>query len=284
MDKVKWAELFPAEFLKRREEKPVVFLPLGLCEPHGHIAVLGLDLLKAEFICEQAAIKYGGVVAPSTGYQIHESGFHAPWLEEMVGNQWPFMTSMPPHIMLYFFLYQLRSFHNAGFELAIVISGHSGGNQRDYRLAAEIFMQYSPMQVLVFADNELVKDEHPGDHAGKYEISQLQFIDKDMVNMKNLDEVNTSKLGRFAQGMDAAEASAEYGKKLLELTLESIGEYLNKIEPQTNFNNDIMSYATVENMWNLLVKKKHEWQSLHLRPGQEPCSSSSVWKQFESEG
>ena len=280
MEKVKWAELFPSEFLKRREIKPVVYLPLGLCEPHGHVAVLGLDLLKAEYICERSAELYGGIVAPSTGYQIHESGFHAPWLEEVVGNQWPFMTSMPPHIMLYFFLYQLRSFHNSGFKLAFVVSGHSGGNQDDFRKAAELFTQHSPMQVLVFADNELVKGEHPGDHAGKYEISQLLFINDQMIRMNDLGKTGTSSLGRFAQGPDAAEASIEFGEKIMNLIIENIGEYVSKVEG-IPMNNEIMNYATVENIWKELLSKKDEWQSLKLRAGQAACSPTSVWKQFE---
>jgi creatinine amidohydrolase/Fe(II)-dependent formamide hydrolase-like protein len=52
----------------RRDLFPIVYLPMGLCEPHGHIAALGLDLLKAEYYCEQAADRFGVVVAPAQGY------------------------------------------------------------------------------------------------------------------------------------------------------------------------------------------------------------------------
>jgi len=280
MDKVKWAELFPDEFLKRREAKPVVYLPLGLCEPHGHVSVFGLDLLKAEYICDHAAQQFGGIVAPSTGYQIHETGFHAPWLEEVVGNQWPFMTSMPPHIILYFFLYQLRSFHNAGFKLAFVVSGHSGGNQNDFRMAAELFMKSSQMQVLVFADNELVSGEHPGDHAGKYEISQLLYIDEKMIKMNDLAKTQTSILGRFAQGSDAVEASREYGKKIMDIILKNIGEHVTHVKGPAD-ENVPMTFKTVEDIWSTLLDKKDEWKSLKLRDGQEACSTNSMWKQFE---
>jgi hypothetical protein len=73
---VRWAELRPDDFRARRDACPIVYLPIGLCEPHGHIAALGLDLLKAEYYCEQAAQRFGGVVAPAQGYHIHECGFH----------------------------------------------------------------------------------------------------------------------------------------------------------------------------------------------------------------
>ena len=75
-----WEELLPAEFEARLKAFPVVYLPLGLCEPHGHIAPFGLDTIKARYLCEQAARRFGGIVAPAMAYQIHETGYHAPWL------------------------------------------------------------------------------------------------------------------------------------------------------------------------------------------------------------
>ncbi|MCU0403678.1 MAG: creatininase family protein, partial [Chitinophagaceae bacterium] len=180
---------------------PLVYLPLGICEPHGRIAVLGLDLIKAEWLCEEAAQRYGGIVAPALGYQIHESGYHAPWLADVVGNVNAMMTSMPPHVMLHFFLYQLRAFNNAGFKAAIVLSGHAGGNELDFRMAASCFMQYSTMKVKVFADPELVQGKFTGDHAGQYEISQLLYLQEEAVKTKEDDDKN--RLGRFALGSDA---------------------------------------------------------------------------------
>ena len=47
---VYWAELFPLEFEERLKACPVVYLPLGLCEPHGLISAFGLDTFKAEYI------------------------------------------------------------------------------------------------------------------------------------------------------------------------------------------------------------------------------------------
>lgn len=60
---VRWAGLFPDEFLARQQAQSVVYLPmgLGLCEPHGHIAVMGLDTIKADYICDEAARRFGGI-------------------------------------------------------------------------------------------------------------------------------------------------------------------------------------------------------------------------------
>ena len=74
---VRWAELKLEEFEARLTARPLVYLPMGMCEPHGHAAAFGLDLLKADFICDAAAGRFGGIVAPSQGDHIHEVGYHA---------------------------------------------------------------------------------------------------------------------------------------------------------------------------------------------------------------
>ncbi len=277
---VKWEFLFKKDFEERLNECPLVYLPMGLCEPHGHGAVLGLDLIKAEYLCEEAARRWGGIVAPSQGFQIHESGFHAPWLAEVVGNINTRMTSMPPAPMLYFFLYQLRAFHNAGFQWAFILSGHAGGNQEDFRLAAKLFMEKTDMHVAVYTDPELTK--FPGDHAGKYEISQLMYINRECVDKSRLNEwEKESPETRFAQGEDAAEASVEYGKEIIEDLLSGIrGQIKNKIS-KIKTHRELMAYKTVEEVWENLQNNKKKWISTQLKDGQNPAPESSIWKQFE---
>src|SRR6516225_5696236 len=85
-ERVAWEYLLPEEFERRLAARPVVYLPLGLCEPHGHVAPFGLDTIKARYLCEEAARRFGGIVAPTMAYQIHETGYHAPWLREVMGN------------------------------------------------------------------------------------------------------------------------------------------------------------------------------------------------------
>jgi len=74
---VKWSELLPYEFHRRIRELPIVYLPVGLCEPHGQVAALGLDLLKAEHYCEAAARRFGGIVALDRLAMPTESGVAA---------------------------------------------------------------------------------------------------------------------------------------------------------------------------------------------------------------
>ncbi len=41
---------------------------MGMVEPHGHAAAFGLDLIKAEDLCDEAAARFGGIVAPPQTY------------------------------------------------------------------------------------------------------------------------------------------------------------------------------------------------------------------------
>src|SRR4051812_30826477 len=75
---VRWVELKPEEFLHRLDARPVAYLPMGMVEPHGHAAAFGLDMIKAEYLCDEAAARFGGIVAPSQAYHIHETASTEP--------------------------------------------------------------------------------------------------------------------------------------------------------------------------------------------------------------
>ncbi len=279
---VKWEHLLPEEFLQRQQDQPTVYLPLGICEPHGHIAPFGLDTIKAEYLCEEAAKRFGGIVAPTLGYQIHEAGYHAQWLEEVVGEVNPRMTAMPPEVMLKFFIYQLRAFTNAGFKSILVITGHAGGNQKDYQLVAKTFMKEVDVDVVVMADPELVEGKYEGDHAGKYEISQLLHLRPDLMSIDRLERIKSDSLGQFAQGSDASEATAELGKEIIE---ESLGE-MNRIIDQFNNsqkqgNEQLMTYAETEHIWNKILQQKKDWVTLSPKEGQTAVSQQSQWYPYE---
>lgn len=282
--KVKWAELLPDEFIERQKQCPIVYLPMGLCEPHGHIAAFGLDTIKAEYICEAAARESGGIVASTQGYHIHETGYHAPWLEEVLGEANPHMASVPPDILLHLFLYQLRTFANAGFKAVVAITGHAGGNQEDLRLVASAFMNHFPIKVEVRADPELVKDRYEADHAGKYEISQLMYIRPDLIDMTKISRQYEDKsLGRFALGLDAAEASPELGREIMEAcigeTCRIVEELNSSIDP--NVPVEHINFEQIESIWKDISAQRNNWATYKLHAGQSPVTAGSRWKIYE---
>lgn len=283
--KVKWTELLPDEFLERQHQCPIAYLPMGLCEPHGHISAFGLDTIKAEYICEAAAREAGGIVAPTQGYHIHETGYHAPWLEEVLGEANPHMASIPPDILLHLFVYQLRAFSNAGFKGVIVITGHAGGNEKDLRMVASAFMEKSSMKVAVRADPELVKGKYEADHAGKYEISQLMYIRPDLIDMSKIARQYEDKiLGRFALGKDAAEASSELGKEIMEACIKKTCEIAEELRQTISENSKIkhLNFEQMELLWGELTAKRKNWFTHKLQQGQAPSGANSKWKIYET--
>ncbi|UJF35560.1 creatininase family protein [Paenibacillus hexagrammi] len=282
-EKTLWSELLPYEFKKRLAKCPVVYVPLGLCEPHGQVSAFGLDTIKAEWLCQQTARIVGGIVAPSLGYHIHESGYHARWLEETVGEENPHMTSVPPAVLLYFFLYQLRAFVNAGFKMVVVITGHSGGNQEDLRRLANLFMTYIPIRVWVKSDPELVEGIYMGDHAGKYELSQLMYIRPDLVDMnaRILEEVPLSG-GRLALGSDADEASPEWGKQIMDACLSQLCTVVSQIDEETVSKAlPKISYSMIETIWSEFIQSSATWVTANPWQKQQEVSPNSQWKPYE---
>ncbi|AFC30658.1 hypothetical protein PM3016_3847 [Paenibacillus mucilaginosus 3016] len=281
--KTLWSELLPYEFKQRLAQCPVVYLPLGLCEPHGQVSAFGLDTIKAEWLCHQAAWQAGGIVAPSMGYHIHESGYHAGWLEENVGKENPHMTAVPPAVFLSFFLYQLRAFVNAGFQAVVVITGHSGGNQEDLRQAADRFMAYIPVKVWVRSDPELVQGMYTGDHAGKYELSQLMYIRPDLVDMKARGWENVPLSGgRLALGSDADEASPELGKEIMEACVQRLCAEVNHIQAAlTPVEQPKIPYSLIEKIRGEVLRGSSSWVTARPWPGQKQVSPYSQWKPYE---
>lgn len=260
---VRWEHLLPAEFADRLQEMPVVYLPMGLCEPHGHIAPFGLDTMKAEYLCNEAAMRFGGIVAPTVTYHVHESGYHAPWLEEVIGSVNPRLAALPPHIVLETFLFQLRAFHNAGFRAVVAISGHAGGNQYDLRTVADTFATAYPIEHFVCADPELVAGRFSGDHAGKFEVSQLLAIRRDLIRMERLDHARDPDMGRLGQNADAGEATAELGAAILQAQIEAIGKQVSSFELQS----DVSSFITMEELnplWSTIAGARERWKTTNL--------------------
>jgi creatinine amidohydrolase len=283
-EEVRWARLHPKEWLERYRSTPIVYLPLGLCEPHGQISVFGLDLIKAEFLCDQTARLSGGIVAPSLGYHMHESGYHARWLEEQIGEVNPRMTGMPPHVMLHFFLYQLRTFVNAGFQAIIVLTGHAGGNQVDLQRAAQLFMNQFPVRIWVGTDGDLVKGQFRPDHAGQFEISQLMHIDPSLICMeRTADEQDPQYGGKFARADSSLDASATLGASINEACIarlgQIVGELVHEAEPLERCRG--ITYDEIEQIWNALYATKEDWVTAKPRPNQLEVTAHSQWKPYE---
>ena len=282
---VRWAELRPDDFRARFDACPIVYLPIGLVEPHGHVAALGLDLIKADHYCDEAARRFGGIVAPSQGYHIHECGFHAPWLAEVVGEENPLLAALPPHVMVSLFLYQLRAFANTGFKAVVAVSGHAGGSQNDLRAAAAAFTAVTGVPVIVKTDPEWTEGAHAGDHAGRYELSQLLAIRTDLVDLRLIDRRHApGSGGRLALGDDAAEATAEEGRAINELIIANIGRTVDALRKPTAAARPaaprLLTYDDIERIRATLPPGPAGWHSSSPAPNQPTVDPDSRWHRY----
>jgi creatinine amidohydrolase len=217
------------------------------------------------------------------GYHIHETGYHARWLEEQVGEREIPMTGIPPSLMLHFFLYQLRAFVNSGFRTIVVVSGHSGGNQVDLRRAAELFMHYVPVKVWVRSDPELVQSLYKGDHAGKYELSQLMYLRPDLVDMEaRALESSDGSGGKMAIGDDADEASQQLGQQIMEACLDSLCASVNELQQEMSQAAIApLTFEIIEEIWKNLHQTSKDWVTAKPWPEQAAVSEHSRWRSYE---
>ncbi len=273
---VKWLELKPLAFRERLAQCPVAYLPYGLAEPHGFVAAFGLDTFKAEWLCEQAATVVGGIVAPTQNWHVHESGYHAPWLEGEVGEDNPHLGGLPPYLVYQTLLYQLRAIQNAGFHYAVVLTGHCGGNERDLEVLAQAYQKQFGLKVLALSDVDLVKERYQGDHAGAYELSQLLYIRPELVDMGLLGH-HHQELSALCLGADAAEASATKGEAIMTYAAAQLGERVREMLTTTAqlTAHKRISFDDVDNLWQAL--RSYNWLALRLHPGQKEVSKSSQW-------
>jgi creatinine amidohydrolase len=280
---VRWADLRPLEFAARLNDCPIVYLPVGLCEPHGHVAALGLDMHVADALCEAGARAYGGIVAPTQGYHIHETGYHAAWLEETVGEHNARMASIPPHVFCLQYLYQLRAFANAGFKAVFTLTGHGGGNEHDLRTWGDAFTARFGLPVTTLMQFELAPGFR-GDHAGRYEVSLLWHLRPELVDMTRLDHAaDPQRGGRLAQGEDAAVASPEYGAAIFAQVVETLGARVAALRARAAqaVVTPRIDHAAIEALYAELRASARSWVTMNPRPGQPAVSETSQWKPYE---
>ncbi len=196
-------------------------------------------------------------------YHVHETGYHAPWLREVMGDVNPRLAALPPHVVLEAFLYQLRAFRNAGFAAALVVSGHHGGNQEDLRTVARAFSSAYPFEVFACSDPELVEGRYQGDHAGFYEISQLLAIDPDLIDINRVGRVASDRLGRFAQNPDAASATAADGRKMFDLAIKRIGDVVAGFTLAAR-NSALIPMEAMTPLWAEIERGRTTWRTLNL--------------------
>jgi creatinine amidohydrolase len=192
-------------------------------------------------------------------YHIHETGYHAPLLKEVMGGINPRLGALPPHLVLETLLYQLREFYNAGFGGAVVISGHHGA-QNDLRMIGEAFSASFEFSAFVRTDPELVAGAHIGDHAGQYEISASRHSSRSCESREGGSRRFRS-FGTVCTKPDAIDASAEQGRAILEFSVRTIEKVLRGmvLKQPARF----ITMDQLDAVWRPIAAQKHRWATLN---------------------
>ena len=183
----------------------------------------------------------------------------------------PRLTSVPSNVFFQLYIYILRTFYNAGFRTAIVVSGHGGAHVADLEWISVQFQKFTGMQVMYTTDFALAGGNYPGDHAGKYEISTLLYLRPHLVDATRT-VFDDGK--RFALDPSSLEATSEYGEEILNACIASLAERVQLFVASGDAAEDsqFMSLQTTAQFWDHIVQSDQQFASLQPREGQVPVS------------
>ncbi len=142
----------------------------------------------------------------------------------------------------------------------MVVSGQNGA-QGDLRLVADEFMSIVPVPVVVQSDPELVRGTFPGDHAGRYELSQLLHIRPDLVDLSRLDRVVHRPAGqvRPEPGRARGECASTANRSSRRRSPASANSWTRRApaRPTSRF----LSFDDVEPAWAAVERQRASWVS-----------------------
>jgi creatinine amidohydrolase len=291
--------MFPDQLEAAFAAAPILYLPYGMCEPHGPQNTLGLDALKAHAICRLAAGKGGGIVAPPDYWHIHEIGLYATWARKEIGEvprHW--LTAVPPWVHFKNVCYHVRAAEQLGFRAVILLTGHYGPNWEDLKTLVGLLQPRVRARLFGLPDFEanhrgFAEDgQSGGDHAGRVETSLLWSLEPQCVDYGRLPQLPLSPAGEtggyFAMGRDAHEARRLIGDRmvgeevdfLVAKATDLLRDYEKSGQPAGP---PFRTFEDVESFWSEAVKPiLPEFKSMagydEAADGAVSIAETSVWR------
>jgi creatinine amidohydrolase len=216
----RFEEMLPAEIEAEIRAHPVCYVPSGTLEWHSYHLPVGLDSLKAHALCEDVAVRAGGIVVPPTYWAI--GGMPFPWT-----------TKMEAPVVEALFAEIYRQLAEVGFRVIVVLAGHY--SLEHYltlkRVAVEV-MRDRDVTILPLAEFEVVAETgFHGDHAARWETSLLWSVRPDLVHLDRLPEgPPEGVLGEDPR----LNASREAGDRMRALIADRIAAMTRRLEEATS--------------------------------------------------
>lgn len=242
IESVFYKDLQPAQLLAKVRKCPVAYIPIGTLEWHGRHLPLGTDMMIPENIFAKVAEKFGGVVfpplflAPDIQQKIKGKKFAGMEICGFQKNQPNQLYGNCYHISRKLF-YQmlegiLENLARNGFKY-LVAHGH-GPSMNDFSKCKTKFLKKYGIKCFTLFDLGFTgKEGIQTDHAAANETSLIMAINKDLVDVENL---NQDEIPVAIWGSDPRkEASVEFGNKLISTNVEKIIESLSQIVDEKDF-------------------------------------------------
>jgi len=229
MRKLRWAEHTYAEIAERIKEKPLVILPVGSVEAHGHHLPLSTDMIQPLWLAERIAERFNALILPE---------IHYGWTESLAS--FPGTISIGFDTLYLLVRDILTDVVADGIDKILVLSGHASGNHMAaLRLACEEVNRENPhVRIMLLSDyyiayqyrGELVPEDDS--HAGVIETSRVMAIRPELVTEdyhfekrstgRYMIVVDYSEIVPYATFSDPSGASRELGEKINERILEEL--------------------------------------------------------------
>ena len=235
-NKVDYEELLPHEFEARFAQRPVGYLPLGTLEWHGAQNALGADFLQSRELFRQAARRFGGIVLPPiwlgpdriAGQEVGHDLVGMDTADTTTPHR-PLPGSLywiPKGLFLILIESILAQARRAGFK-CLVADGH-GPSRRAWAEMVDSWEKQFGIKLVSAQRDFSGKWRTQMDHAGRNETSILMAVAPNLVDLTRLSP-DRSEWPQGVSGEDPRDATAEFGKELIEATLVLIGDKLREL-------------------------------------------------------
>lgn len=233
--KVLYGELLPHEFRARLAARPIAYLPLGTLEWHGEHLPLASDAIQSEGLMMECARRFGGIVMPP----IHLGPDRARPMEDgrmLYGMDYAASTTPPRqldgscywvpaglHVLVVDAI--LAQLKRAGFR-AVFGDGHGPSRASWVENLSERETRFG---LKLFGVTKEISSQWRSqvDHAGRNETSLMMHYRPELVDLSQLPKDRADRpLG--VGGEDPRDATAAYGQKCMEESIELIRQLFQK--------------------------------------------------------
>jgi creatinine amidohydrolase len=211
----RWEKIYGNAVYRLLEERPLVWMPLGIIERHGEQLPWGLDGDKAHLVCLRLADRLGGVVLPAN----QMAGVHGDRRPDQDEQEFRRFHREVGDLMFtgdYFRRFLWEAFDglaNFGFEVIVAYTGHYPEIQTV--ILKEVAEEYTATGRAVVIPFWEVLACGEGDHAAKWECSIWMALVPGGVRMDAIVDYKTGKSGYYRGAEIRSQISKEFGEKAL---------------------------------------------------------------------